>query len=87
MIFYWIWLAIASIITFLLYGVDKTLSKERGCRVPEVVLHGLGLAGGFIGGWVGRSLFRHKTTKCIFVFVLAVSTVSHVGLVCWVYLS
>ena len=85
MIFYWIWLAIASVITFLGYGVDKTLSRGRGWRVPEVVLHGLALAGGFPGGWAGRSLFRHKTKKGIFVLVLTVSTVIHAGLVFWVY--
>ena len=81
--FYWIWLATASVITFLLYGFDKARSKNGGWRVPEIVLHGLALAGGFPGGWVGRSVFRHKTKKGIFVFVLAVSTVIHLVLVYW----
>ena len=80
---YWIWLAAASVITFLLYGFDKARSKNGGWRVPEIVLHGLALAGGFPGGWVGRSVFRHKTKKGIFVFVLAVSTVIHLVLVYW----
>jgi uncharacterized membrane protein YsdA (DUF1294 family) len=82
---YWIWLAAASGITFLLYGFDKALSKMGSRRVPEVVLHGLALAGGFPGGWAGRALFRHKTQKGFFVFVLAVSTLIHLGLVCWLY--
>ena len=76
-----IWVAVASAITFLLYGFDKAQSKNGGWRVPEVVLHGLALTGGFPGGWAGRSVFRHKTKKGIFVFVLAVSTVIHLGLV------
>jgi uncharacterized membrane protein YsdA (DUF1294 family) len=59
--FYWIWLVIASVITFILYGLDKAQSKRSGWRVPEIVLHGLAIVGGFIGGWVGRSMFRHKT--------------------------
>jgi uncharacterized membrane protein YsdA (DUF1294 family) len=84
--FYSIWLAIASGITFLLYGFDKTQSKNGGWRVPEVVLHGLALAGGFPGGWAGRSMFRHKTKKGIFVFVLAVSTALHLGLVYWLFI-
>jgi uncharacterized membrane protein YsdA (DUF1294 family) len=84
--FYSIWLAIASGITFLLYGFDKTQSKNGGWRVPEVVLHGLALAGGFPGGWAGRSIFRHKTKKGIFVFVLAVSTALHLGLVYWLFI-
>lgn len=81
--FYWIWLAAASVITFLLYGFDKARSKNGGWRVPEIVLHGLALVGGFPGGWAGRSVFRHKTKKGIFVFVLAVSTVIHLVLVYW----
>jgi uncharacterized membrane protein YsdA (DUF1294 family) len=84
--FYSIWLAIASGITFLLYGFDKTQSKNGGWRVPEVILHGLALAGGFPGGWAGRSIFRHKTKKGIFVFVLTVSTVIHLGLVYWLFI-
>jgi uncharacterized membrane protein YsdA (DUF1294 family) len=81
--FYWIWLAAASGITFLLYGFDKSQSRQAGWRVPEVVLHGLALSGGFPGGWAGRSVFRHKTKKGFFVFVLAFSTAIHMGLWYW----
>jgi uncharacterized membrane protein YsdA (DUF1294 family) len=81
--FYWIWLAIASVLTFLLYGFDKAQSKKRGWRVPEVLLHVLALSGGFPGGWAGRSVFRHKTQKGFFVFVLVVSTAIHLGLWHW----
>lgn len=70
----------ASSITFLLYGFDKAESKMGGWRVPEVVLHALALSGGFPGGWAGRSMFRHKTNKGSFAFVLAVSTAIHLGL-------
>ncbi len=84
--FYSIWVAIASSFTFLLYGFDKAQSKNGGWRVPEIVLHGLALAGGFPGGWAGRSVFRHKTKKGIFVFVLTVSTVIHLGLVYWLFI-
>ena len=80
---YLIWLVIASGITFLLYGFDKARSKTGGWRVPEVVLHGLALSGGFPGDWAGRSMFRHKTQKGFFVFVLVVSTVIHLGLGYW----
>ncbi len=82
---YWIWLAIASGITFLLYGFDKAQSKMGGWCVPEVVLHGCALSGGFPGGWAGRSMFRHKTKKGFFVFVLAVSTAIHLGLGYWLF--
>jgi uncharacterized membrane protein YsdA (DUF1294 family) len=77
---YLTWLAVASVITFLTYGFDKAQSRMGGSRVPEVVLHGLALSGGFPGGWVGRALFRHKTQKGFFVFVLAVATAIHLGI-------
>ncbi|MDD5038440.1 MAG: DUF1294 domain-containing protein [Dehalococcoidales bacterium] len=84
---YLIWLAIASGITFLLYGFDKAQSKTGGWRVPEVVLHVLALSGGFPGGWAGRSIFRHKTRKNFFGFILAVSTAIHLGLAYWLFLT
>jgi uncharacterized membrane protein YsdA (DUF1294 family) len=86
-LYYFMWLAVASVITFILYGFDKSQSKRNDWRVPEVVLHGLALSGGFPGGWAGRSIFRHKTKKGIFVFVLAVSTVIHLGFVYWLFLN
>jgi uncharacterized membrane protein YsdA (DUF1294 family) len=83
---YWIWLAALSIITFVLYGLDKARSKRKGAwRIPEMTLHVLALAGGFLGGWAGRLLFHHKTKKGIFAFVLLISTLIHAGLVWWVW--
>lgn len=79
--FYWIWLVALSIITFLLYGYDKGQAKLGGLRVPEIVLHGLALLGGFPGGWLGRAVFRHKTRKPVFTVMLAVSTVIHLGII------
>jgi len=45
--------------------------------VPEVVLHGLGLAGGFIGGWLGVLVLRHKSQKQVFYLSLAFATLLH----------
>jgi uncharacterized membrane protein YsdA (DUF1294 family) len=84
MYYYIIWLASISFITFILYGLDKTQSKRNGWRVPEMALHVLALAGGFMGGWAGCSLFHHKTKKGMFVLVLILSTVIHLGII---YLS
>jgi uncharacterized membrane protein YsdA (DUF1294 family) len=80
---YLIWLGIASIITFIIYGIDKVLAKTNGYRIPELVLHLLTLSGGFPGGWLGRVIFRHKTQKSFFTFVLVISTAIHSGLGCW----
>jgi uncharacterized membrane protein YsdA (DUF1294 family) len=81
--FYLVWLAASSVILFILYGIDKAQAKNRGWHVPEVTLHVMALAGGFIGGWLGRSLFHHKTKKGIFLFVLVASTILHAAIIWW----
>ncbi len=72
-----------SIVNFLFYGFDKLSAKFEKQRIPEIVLHGLSLAGGFAGGWAGRAAFRHKTQKRSFLVVLILSTILHVGLLIW----
>ncbi len=69
------WLVAAGVVTFFCYGIDKARSKGKGQRIPEWTLHGLALAGGVFGGWLGMFLFRHKTQKPIFRLILLVATV------------
>lgn len=75
-----IWICAVSLVTFALYGYDKTQAKLGGTRAPEIVLHGLALAGGFLGGWLGRWMFRHKTQKPAFRLILIISTVLYLGI-------
>ena len=84
---YLVWLAAASIITFIIYGYDKIQAKRNGRRVPEKYLHWLALAGGFPGGWLGRSIFRHKTSKGVFLFFLVISTLIHLAFAGWIYFN
>ena len=79
--FFWIWLLTLSVVTFIAYGYDKAQAKAGGSRIPEIVLHGLALAGGFLGGWLGRAIFRHKTRKASFTIVLIVSTAIYLALI------
>lgn len=81
--YYLIWIAFISIITFVLYGFDKAQARRGGRRVRETTLHLLALIGGFLGGWVGRSIFRHKTQKGVFTVMLIISTIIHLGLLYW----
>lgn len=69
-----------SLMLFLFYGIDKRRAISGGRRIPETVLHGFALIGGFPGGWAGRSMFRHKTRKPAFAIVLAFATLLHIGL-------
>jgi uncharacterized membrane protein YsdA (DUF1294 family) len=57
------WLVALNLTAFGYYGFDKRQARRGGRRVPEVVLHGLALAGGSAGAWLAMRLFRHKTVK------------------------
>jgi uncharacterized membrane protein YsdA (DUF1294 family) len=81
------WVAALSVVAFLAYGFDKRRAVSGGGRVPELVLHGLALAGGFPGGWLGRAWFHHKTRHTSFLVVLVLSTLLHAGIVWQLYLS
>ena len=81
-----IWILSVSVITFLMYGYDKAQAQQDGPRIPEIVLHGLALAGGFLGGWLGRAVFHHKIRKPIFTLILAVSTVIYIALAAVLFL-
>ena len=80
---YLLWVLTLSIVTLLFYGYDKLQAKRGAWRVPERVLHVLGLAGGFLGGWLGMIVFRHKKNKPVFRLWLAVATILHVGGYLW----
>jgi uncharacterized membrane protein YsdA (DUF1294 family) len=79
------WLVGASVATFALYGFDKRRSGTGAGRVPELVLHGLSLAGGFPGGWAGRRVFHHKTRHTSFLVVLICATLLHAAFAWWLY--
>lgn len=63
MIWYLLWI---NIISFIVYGVDKTLARKKSFRVSEYSLFILSLFGGGIGSLLGMRLFHHKTKKLIF---------------------
>jgi uncharacterized membrane protein YsdA (DUF1294 family) len=83
---YWIWLGLMSLITFTVYGLDKSRARKGGRRVPEKNLHWLAILGGFPGGWAGRAAFRHKTRKTSFTLVLLLATVIHLAVIYFLFI-
>lgn len=55
--------------TFVVYDFDKTRSKEKKTRVPEVSLHWLSLLGGWPGALFAQYFLRHKNRKTSFIVV------------------
>jgi uncharacterized membrane protein YsdA (DUF1294 family) len=83
---YLAWLAAWSVVTFVAYAIDKRAAKQTDApRINESALHGMALAGGFVGGWIGRHTLRHKTKKPVFAVVLVVATALHVALLLWAW--
>ncbi len=78
---YLAWALAVSLTTFIFYGMDKARARQSEGRIPEIVLHGLAIAGGAIGGWAGLFLFRHKTRHGEFYLILLLSTLLHLGLI------
>ncbi|MDE6807121.1 MAG: DUF1294 domain-containing protein [Prevotella sp.] len=56
-----VYLAVASVITFFVYGVDKWRARRSQWRISEATLLGLAVIGGSIGAWLGMKVFHHKT--------------------------
>ena len=72
-------LAGVNLATILLYGYDKAVAGGTKLRVPEKVLHLLALLGGSPGALLGRSMFRHKTSKPSFRAVFWLIVVLQLG--------
>jgi len=81
------WLVAWTPPAFAASGVDKWQAAHGGWRIPEVVLHGLALIGGVIGAWAGRIVFRHKTRKPVFLWVLSAASILWVVLASWIVLG
>ena len=85
-----LWVVALSLATFGIYGYDKAQAQNAGPRVPEAVLHLLGLLGGTPGAFVAMRVFHHKTSKqsfqTIFWIIVAVQIVLLVALLLYRYL-
>jgi uncharacterized membrane protein YsdA (DUF1294 family) len=78
------WLLAVNLTAFGYYAYDKWRARQGSRRVPEVVLHGLALAGGSPGAYLAMRLFRHKTIKGRFRTVFWSIVVLQTALVVWV---
>lgn len=54
---------VASLVTFIVYGVDKSAARKGRWRTRESTLHLLGLLGGWPGALLAQRVYRHKSKK------------------------
>jgi uncharacterized membrane protein YsdA (DUF1294 family)/cold shock CspA family protein len=55
-----------SVVTYLIYALDKMCARARDWRIPETTLQLLALAGGWPGAFVAQRRIRHKCAKLRF---------------------
>lgn len=56
-----------SLISYLVYGYDKSQAEANGWRIPESTLHLLSLLGGWPGAFCAQHVMRHKLKKLSFM--------------------
>ena len=54
----YIYVIIINVVTFFIYGLDKSRAKAGQWRIPEAQL-----IGGSVGALAGMKVFHHKTRK------------------------
>jgi uncharacterized membrane protein YsdA (DUF1294 family) len=69
------YLAIMSLIGFVIMGIDKQKARRKAWRVSERVLFGIAFAGGGLGSFLGMYAFHHKTKHTKFVVLLPLAAV------------
>jgi uncharacterized membrane protein YsdA (DUF1294 family)/cold shock CspA family protein len=65
------YLGAIGVLTWIAYALDKRRAGLGGRRVPEAVLLGLALVGGWPAALMAMFVFRHKTRKLAFLIPLA----------------
>lgn len=76
---------IASVLTFIVYGIDKMTARRSWRRIPESMLLLLAFIGGSAGALVGMEVWRHKTQHKKFRCTVPVFLFLHIVLLsfCW----
>ena len=74
---------VASLLTFIMYAVDKSAAKKGKWRTQENTLHLLSLAGGWPGALVAQQKLRHKSMKRSFRSVFWVTVLLNCAVLVW----
>lgn len=73
-----------SVVTALMYAMDKAAAQAGRWRTPENTLHLLAVLGGWPGALIAQALFRHKSSKGSFQLVFWLTVVVNlVALTVW----
>ncbi|MBQ9559060.1 MAG: DUF1294 domain-containing protein [Bacteroidaceae bacterium] len=72
-----------TVVTFIVFGIDKWKAAHERWRVPESTLFLLAAFGGSLGALLGMQVWRHKTQHWTFRLGIPLIFVLQVGLLLW----
>ncbi len=72
-----------SVVTFVLYAMDKAAARRQEPRIAERTLQLWTWAGGFPGALAGQMLLRHKTRHPAIVLGAWFALLLHAGFWAW----
>ena len=75
------YLIVITIVTFLVYGIDKWKAKQGSWRISEVSLLILAVIGGCIGALLGMKIWHHKTMHKKFKYGLPMILLAQIALI------
>ncbi|XQW85294.1 DUF1294 domain-containing protein [Thalassotalea piscium] len=73
----------ASIVTYIVYGLDKWKAKRGVWRISENTMHCLALLGGWPGAALAQQSLRHKSQKKDFRIVFWLTVIINASLLGW----
>jgi uncharacterized membrane protein YsdA (DUF1294 family) len=75
--------SVASLLTYLVYAIDKNAARKGAWRIPEAQLHLLALIGGWPGAMLAQQTLRHKSQKASFRFVFWITVILNCAGTAW----
>lgn len=73
-----------SVLTFVVYAIDKSKAKRGVWRIPEKTLHLLSLVGGWPGALIAQQMLRHKSRKTSFQVMFWLTLGLNLGALVWI---
>lgn len=73
-----------SLLTFVIYAIDKSKAKRGVWRIPEKTLHLLSLVGGWPGALLAQQMLRHKSSKTSFQVMFWLTLGLNLGALVWI---
>jgi len=78
------YILLISLVTFVVYGIDKTKARHHQRRISEATLLSLAAVGGSVGAFLGIWGWRHKTRHKSFTIGVPAIILAQVAIALWV---